>query len=1066
MLQSHHIPRRLRRQSWTRLWVAAALITLFVQGAEQAQAVSFTVSTTTDKNDGICNADCSLREAIVSANSTPGPDTISVPAGIYQLSVSGNEDGATAGDLDITDPVTITGAGAGNTVIDGLDTDRVFDIAPILTCDTCSYDISGVTVTNGNANGNNFNVGGAIYLGSGSLTITDSEISSSTALGTGAGIEARGNLTLTRVNLHDNDAVAGGGAVRAAANLTVSASSLSNNEAEFGGGLSVSVGVGKAVSVTGTTFSANRAAATAGGADDNGGAIKIDNTQGSVTITRSVFVSNTSANNGGAIGVAGSSGPLSATYNRIAGNVALAGSGIFSDTSAVTATNNWWGCNAGPATAPCDRSVGSVTSSPWLVLTHSANPASIGSGGTSSLTASFLTNSAASPVAAADLAALVDLPVSFHSPVLGSLSNAQTAIQGTGTATATFTAGAAAGAGSASATVTAQTVVAPISITRPATTATSIVRGAPSPTSALSLPWTVTFADAVSGLNTANFTIATTGPISASVATVVPVGAEPATQWTVTAGSVTGTGTVGLNLTSDSGVSRSVSNLPVTGQTYDVDTTAPDTTITSNPTNPSNSTAAAFGFTSSDGGNPSTTFSCKLDATGFLPCASPANYVGLAQGTHTFQVRASDGVGNVDATPASFTWLVDSVAPETVINSTPQVRTNSSSATFGFAGNDSGGSGVASFQCSLDGGGVVVCSSPQVYVGLADGSHTFTVRANDSAGNIDNTPASYTWVIDTVAPAVTVEQAVGQTDPTNNSPVNFTVTFSEDMLPGTFSSIDVTVGGTANATTAVVTGGPRIFNAAVSGMTATGSVTASVAAGRAVDGAANPNTVSTSTDNTVQYIFNQAPSMQVTGGVCTSPTGPTGALTLSLSDPNGDPVTLTVVSTSNPSLLPLRSVVLSGTGNTRGLSVSAAAKKTGVAVITLRLNDGTVDVPLTINVVVGSDGNETLNGTEGVDMIFGLSGRNIINGLGGNDLLCGGNGVDTINGGAGNDFIDGQHGDDVLIGGPDNDTLRGGLGIDTLTGDSGADNFSGGAGVDIATDFNPGDGDTSDGTIP
>jgi len=85
----------------------------------------------------------------------------------------------------------------------------------------------------------------------------------------------------------------------------------------------------------------------------------------------------------------------------------------------------------------------------------------------------------------------------------------------------------------------------------------------------------------------------------------------------------------------------------------------PETTITSGPPALSNVTTAAFAFESTEDG----TFECSLDGAEFEVCASPAGYVDLAEGPHSFQVRAIDGQGNVDETPASWAWDVDTVAP-------------------------------------------------------------------------------------------------------------------------------------------------------------------------------------------------------------------------------------------------------------------------------------------------------------------------------------------------------------------------------------------------------------------
>jgi Ca2+-binding RTX toxin-like protein len=211
---------------------------------------------------------------------------------------------------------------------------------------------------------------------------------------------------------------------------------------------------------------------------------------------------------------------------------------------------------------------------------------------------------------------------------------------------------------------------------------------------------------------------------------------------------------------------------------------------------------------------------------------------------------------------------------------------------------------------------------------------------------------------------------------------------------------------------------------------------------------------------------NTVPTAAVTNGQCSATNLASGLISLTLFDADGDPLTLTPASNSNPALVPNASIVLGGTGTNRTMSVTAAAKKQGQATITLNLSDGKTTVPVVITVVVGSDNSETLNGTSGTDMMFGLGGQNTINGNAGNDLLCGGNGNDTISGGPGSDIIDGQNGDDTISGGDGNDILRGGSGNDTLTGGAGADFFSGGSGADTATDFSRTQGDTRDGTIP
>jgi CSLREA domain-containing protein len=454
---------------WLRVLAALALTAAMLRVALPTYAAALAVSKTADTSDGACDADCSLREAIVAANAAPGADTITVPAGVYQFTRTGNDDVGAVGDLDITDSLTIIGAGAATTIIDGQDIDRVFDIASTTAC-ACTVAFSGITITNGSANATNFNVGGAIYIGAGvTASISDSTISSSSATGSGAGIEARGaHLTLANVTFLNNDAVASGGAVRAISSLTISGSSFVNNEAEFGGAIALAQDNAKTISIIGSSFTGNHTASTAGGSADDGGAIYAD-IDAALTLVGNTFTGNSAVNNGGALflqdNATAGTGTLSASYNRIVGNSAASGNGLFRASGTAIATKNWWGCNAGPAAAPCVVVQGTVDVAPWIVLRHAASPAALLPGGHSTLTADFRTNSDGSANQASDLGALIGLPISFGNTALGTLAGAQPAIQSTGAATATYTAGSSVGAGSADATVDAQTATATITIT-------------------------------------------------------------------------------------------------------------------------------------------------------------------------------------------------------------------------------------------------------------------------------------------------------------------------------------------------------------------------------------------------------------------------------------------------------------------------------------------------------------------------------------------------------------------------------------------------------------------------
>jgi hypothetical protein len=134
-----------------------------------------------------------------------------------------------------------------------------------------------------------------------------------------------------------------------------------------------------------------------------------------------------------------------------------------------------------------------------------------------------------------------------------------------------------------------------------------------------------------------------------------------------------------------------------------------------------------------------------------------------------------------------------------------------------------------------------------------NGSHSLTAVARDVLGVLWTSDAVTVAVSnDTSRPTVTIDQAAGQADPTSTAPVNFTAVFSEAV--SAFTGADVTISGTAGGIkTATVSGGPRIYNVAVNGMTGSGTVIATIASGVAHDAAGNANTASTSTDNQVTF---------------------------------------------------------------------------------------------------------------------------------------------------------------------------------------------------------------------
>ncbi len=102
---------------------------------------------------------------------------------------------------------------------------------------------------------------------------------------------------------------------------------------------------------------------------------------------------------------------------------------------------------------------------------------------------------------------------------------------------------------------------------------------------------------------------------------------------------------------------------------------------------------------------------------------------------------------------SSVNVIVDVTPPDTLISDKPSDPSNSPTPTFNFEITDGEGSGLAGFECQLDGGAWSNCNVPFTTGNLNDGPHTLKARAIDNVGLFDATPADYTWTIDTTPPA-------------------------------------------------------------------------------------------------------------------------------------------------------------------------------------------------------------------------------------------------------------------------------------------------------------------------
>jgi hypothetical protein len=237
----------------------------------------------------------------------------------------------------------------------------------------------------------------------------------------------------------------------------------------------------------------------------------------------------------------------------------------------------------------------------------------------------------------------------------------------------------------------------------------------------------------------------------------------------------------------------------------------------------------------------------------------------VPDGMYTFKIDATDAAGNV-ATTQTGTVTVDDSAPAVGISTATTTVNNANKAALSASGTAEIGAGIsvvvtdgthtsAPVTTTADGSGNWSVSGLNATT-LNDGSISYRATATDSAGN--SATAILAAIKDVVGPTVTINQDPLQADPSNSATINFKVVFNESVSD--FATGEVTLGGTAGATTAIVSGSGTTYNVAVSGMTQSGTVIASLGAGVAHDAAGNASTASTSTDNQVTY-DNVAPTV-------------------------------------------------------------------------------------------------------------------------------------------------------------------------------------------------------------
>ena len=336
------------------LGVLTALALVFSASLSVDAATTWTVTKTADTNDGACDSDCSLREAIAVA---PSGDTI-----IFASNLSGRT--ITVGStLTLSKNVTIDGTAlAAPITIDGANAYQVFIVNAGVTAA-----LNRLSITRGKA-GSALQGGGLVN--NGTLTVTNCIFSGNTAYyGGGLINQNQATLMVTNCIFSANTSHSGGGGLRNNGTMTVINSTFSGNSGSggWGGGILND----RTLTVRNSTFSGNTIGAGAGGG--------ISNINGaSLIVIDSSFTGN-SAGDGG--GIQNIYGPLTVNNSTFSGNSAVAsGGGISSYPGSLTVSNSTFSGNN--VTGPTGTGGGLATGSPGTVFnsTFSGNGAARGGG--------------------------------------------------------------------------------------------------------------------------------------------------------------------------------------------------------------------------------------------------------------------------------------------------------------------------------------------------------------------------------------------------------------------------------------------------------------------------------------------------------------------------------------------------------------------------------------------------------------------------------------------------------------------------------------------------------------
>ena len=734
----------------------------------------YVVNSTADDSDGLCErapGDCTLREAIVTANGTAAADTIDfVVGGTITLAASLPP---------ITKPLTIWGPSGQSLAIDGANLYRVLKVDTGVT-----LNLENLTIQNGKSV-----QGGGIY-NNGTLNVLGVTFKGNTAINGGAIYEVTSSVTdISNSTFSGNSATSAGGGIESAGGvLKIINSTFSGNSAPNGAGL---------LSHTSLYFGNTIIANSSGPDCTNLGALASwDNNLIEGTGASACGIANGS--NGSIIGVDPRLGPLASNNGGFTQTMAL-----LSGSQAINAAYNG-SCNTKDQTgrirlpnggAACDIGAYEVWDTVAPDTTLDTTPANISNSATAGFTFSGTDN----------FTQPADLTFRCYKDAGPDWTDCSSPLYLTNLSEGThqFWVYAVDDVGnidhpdSAYYTWMVDTLAPDISIdSQPA-----------DPANTASADFTFSSTDGTATF----FCDLDSGGFSACT--------SPTTYFSLSNGSHT------FSVLAADAAGNNSTPASFTWTVNVADTTLPEVTIDSVPLSTTNSTTANFTFSGTDNVTASAnlTFECRIDGGSFLACTSPKQFTGLSDGAHVFYIHAIDEAGNASSPDAFYEWQIDTVPPEVSIDSQPADPSNTASADFTFSSTD----GSASFACDLDGGGFSACTSPQNYTGLSDGSHTFSVNATDLVGNA-GTPVTYTWTVNTgvVDPTPPVVDSIARAypNPTHAGSVDFTVNFSEPVTGVTTDAFTLTTTGVSGAAVSGISGAGSVYTVTVNTGSGAGTI--------------------------------------------------------------------------------------------------------------------------------------------------------------------------------------------------------------------------------------------------